>query len=118
MSSLTYCAVPAGTAAAVRNARALHLVRFTSDTARAPELKKALPELGWSEFDGKPTLPPGDVVKIASLTGNLDLAVADTKRVFGDFPQLEEISRIWDLVFSKVVLTGERACRGLTSGPP
>ena len=84
----------------MRHARALHLIRFTADTARAPELKKALPELGWDEYDGKPTLPPSDVIKIASLTGNVSLAVADTKRVFGDFPQLEEIARIWDLLSS------------------
>ena len=108
MSSLEYATVAPGSAAAQRNARGFHPVRFVSADSRCPEVKQALPDLGWDvDTDGATTLPVGELFRIVSIAIDLNGADAGKLFVFGDFPQMEEISRIWVLVASKLVLTGE-----------
>ena len=98
MASLSFSSVPAGTAAATRHERGRQLIHFCGDTARAPEVQQALPDLGWDvDLIGKPTLPPAEVFRIVSKFAYLPLNAADRLRVFGDFPQMEEVARIWDM---------------------
>ena len=108
MTSLTFSSVPTGTAATTRHERGLHLIHFRGDAARAPEVMQALPDLGWDvDLTGKPTLPPAEVFRIVSKVARLPLGAADTLRIFGDFPQLEEVARIWELIMQHFTFTGE-----------
>ena len=108
MTSLAFSSVPTGTAAETRHERGLHLIHFHGDAARAPEVQQALPDLGWDvDLQGKPTLPPAEVFRIISKVAYLPLPAADRLRIFGDFPQLEEVARIWDTTMQQFTFTGE-----------
>jgi hypothetical protein len=108
MASLSFATVAPGTAAAARHARGLHIVCFVQDSSRSPELKVALPELGWGvDGAGHPTLPVSEFVRIAGVVAHVNMAQADAKRVFGHFPQMEEWARIWDMVMAVFAFTGE-----------
>ena len=67
MSSLRFDSSPTGSDAAVRYGRGKHFVHFTGLAARGPEIKQALPGLGWgTDAAGNLTLPLADVVRIGT----------------------------------------------------
>ena len=86
MASLKWSDVPPSNPAAERNARGRHFVNFCAASARAPELKLALPYLDWGVHDGNPTLPWGEGMRLALLMHTMDADVAELACVVQSTP--------------------------------
>ena len=96
MASLKWSDVPPSNPAAERNARGMHFIHFTAASARAPELKLALPYLEWGMHDGTPTLPWGEGMRLLLLMHTMGADVAEAACAIQSTPQVEALAPGFD----------------------